>query len=66
MEQSKLPSPAGQARAERGARVDELLVERSDEGVVTLTLNRPRRKNAVPPHGWEELRRVFHDVQQRP
>jgi len=45
---------------------DELLVERSEEGIVTLTLNRPRRKNAVPPHGWEGLRRVFHEVAQRP
>jgi len=46
--------------------VDELQVERSEEGIVTLTLNRPRRKNAVPPHGWEGLRRVFHEVAQRP
>ena len=46
--------------------MDEFQVERCENGVVTLTLNRPRRKNAIPPHGWEELRRVFHEVASRP
>jgi 2-(1,2-epoxy-1,2-dihydrophenyl)acetyl-CoA isomerase len=42
--------------------VDEILVERSDRGVVTLTLNRPRRKNAIPGSMWEPLRQIFHEV----
>jgi 2-(1,2-epoxy-1,2-dihydrophenyl)acetyl-CoA isomerase len=42
--------------------VTELLLERSETGVATLTLNRPQRKNAVPPSGWEALRRHFHEV----
>ncbi len=45
--------------------MDELLVERSGNGVVTLTLNRPRVKNAISVSMWEELRRVFLDVPQR-
>jgi 2-(1,2-epoxy-1,2-dihydrophenyl)acetyl-CoA isomerase len=42
--------------------VEELLVERSDDGIVTLTINRPRRRNAIPPSMWEELRAVFQEV----
>ncbi len=45
--------------------MDELLVERSGNGVVTLTLNRPRVKNAISVSMWEELRRVLVDVTQR-
>ena len=46
--------------------MDELLVDRSaGDGIVTLTINRPRRKNAIPPHLWEELRRIFLEVAQR-
>jgi enoyl-CoA hydratase/carnithine racemase len=45
--------------------LDELRVERSGTGVVTVTLNRPRVKNAISPPMWEELRRVFLDVAQR-
>jgi 2-(1,2-epoxy-1,2-dihydrophenyl)acetyl-CoA isomerase len=40
----------------------EILVERSAEGVVTLTLNRPRVRNAISAGMWEELRRVFQEV----
>ena len=40
----------------------ELLFERSETGVATLALNRPQRKNAVRPTGWEGLRRLFHEV----
>ena len=43
---------------------DELLVERS-EGVVTLTLNRPERKNAVTSPMWDDLRAVFEEVNGR-
>jgi 2-(1,2-epoxy-1,2-dihydrophenyl)acetyl-CoA isomerase len=45
--------------------VDELRVERSDRGVVTLTLNRPRWKNAISEPMWEELRRILQEVAQR-
>jgi len=44
----------------------EMLVERSDAGVVTLTLNRPHVKNAISGDMWEELRRVFQEVTQNP
>lgn len=45
--------------------MDELRVERSDTGVVTLTLNRPQLKNAISEPMWEGLRRVFQEVAQR-
>jgi 2-(1,2-epoxy-1,2-dihydrophenyl)acetyl-CoA isomerase len=37
------------------------LVTRAD-GVVTITINRPARKNAITPDGWTELRRIFDEV----
>ena len=40
---------------------DRLLVERAD-GVVTITLNRPRRKNAVPTEMWGELAETFRSI----
>ena len=42
--------------------MEEIHVERSDRGVVTLTLNRPHRKNAIPGSMWEPLRQIFHEV----
>lgn len=42
--------------------MDEILVERSDRGVVTVTLNRPQRKNAIPGPMWDPLRQVFQEV----
>ena len=46
--------------------MDELVVDRSGgDGVVTLTLNRPRVKNAIAPHMWEELARIFREVADR-
>ena len=44
--------------------METLLVER-DEGVVTVTLNRPQRKNAATPAMWAELREVFTLVRSR-
>jgi enoyl-CoA hydratase/carnithine racemase len=41
---------------------EAILVERSPEGIVTLTLNRPRVKNAIAQPMWEELRRIFQQV----
>lgn len=40
-------------------------VERSD-GVVTVTLDAPKRRNAIPGAGWAELRDTFHDIADRP
>jgi 2-(1,2-epoxy-1,2-dihydrophenyl)acetyl-CoA isomerase len=45
--------------------VDELRVDRADNGVVTLTLNRPQLKNAISEPMWEGLRSVFAEVAQR-
>lgn len=47
-----------------GEKNDELLVDRDEAGVVTLTLNRPRRKNAITGEMWEQLRAVFHEVRE--
>jgi 2-(1,2-epoxy-1,2-dihydrophenyl)acetyl-CoA isomerase len=41
--------------------METLLVER-DDGVVTLTLNRPEKKNAVNDRMWDELHTVFAEV----
>lgn len=43
----------------------EIRVERSDDGIVTLTLDRPRVKNAIAGGMWEELRRIFQEVTAR-
>jgi enoyl-CoA hydratase/carnithine racemase len=43
---------------------DTLLVERAD-GVVTVTLNRPHRKNAIPAAMWVELADVFAEIARR-
>lgn len=45
--------------------MDELLVDRAENGVVTVTLNRPQVKNAIPGPMWEVLRRVFQEVSDR-
>jgi enoyl-CoA hydratase/carnithine racemase len=45
--------------------VDELLLDRAGNGVVTLTLNRPERRNAIAPSMWDELRRIFQEVAER-
>jgi enoyl-CoA hydratase/carnithine racemase len=44
--------------------MDTIIVERS-EGVVTVTLNRPERKNAATPAMWDELQTTFTEVAQR-
>jgi 2-(1,2-epoxy-1,2-dihydrophenyl)acetyl-CoA isomerase len=44
--------------------MDEILVDRTDNGVVTVTLNRPQVKNAIVGPMWEELRRIFQEVTQ--
>ena len=44
--------------------METLLVERQD-GVVTLTLNRPEKKNAANQQMWRELGEVFDEVAER-
>ena len=39
-----------------------LLIERSPEGVVTVTLHRPEKKNAIDATMWDELMAVFREV----
>lgn len=46
------------------ARLDDLLVHRS-HGVLTITLNRPDRKNSVTSVGWADLRDVLRSVDRR-
>ncbi len=45
--------------------LDSLLIERSD-GVLTVTLNRPERKNAVNTSLWRGLLAVFREAADRP
>jgi enoyl-CoA hydratase/carnithine racemase len=41
-----------------------LLVERAD-GIVTLTIDRPQRKNAITGEMWVGLREIFDDIARR-
>src|SRR5262249_44337718 len=43
-----------------------VLVERDGEGVVTVTLNRPARKNAITPDMWDEIADVFGAIADEP
>lgn len=52
------------AGPEPAAALQELLAVRAD-GVLTITLNRPRRKNSVTSLGWADLRDVFRSVDPR-
>lgn len=45
--------------------METLQVERAG-GVVTVTLNKPEKKNAVDPLMWVEMARVFDDVARNP
>ena len=40
----------------------DILVERSDDGIVTVTLNRPRKKNAIDFPMWNDLAAIFREV----
>lgn len=44
---------------------DETLIERTD-GLVTVTFNRPERKNAINGQCWEDLDRVLREVWDDP
>ena len=37
-----------------------------DGGIVTVTLNKPEKKNAVDPAQWEELAGIFDDIARNP
>ncbi len=41
--------------------MDELIIERTD-GVLTVTLNRPEKKNAVIPPMWDALAALFRET----
>jgi enoyl-CoA hydratase/carnithine racemase len=43
---------------------ERLLIDRSD-GVVTVTLNRPHRKNAVPAPMWDDIAEAFREIANR-
>ena len=43
-----------------------LLVDRSPEGIVTVTLHRPAKKNAIDATMWNELMAVFREVAESP
>ncbi len=42
--------------------METLIVERRDNGVVQVTMNRPERKNAINAVMWDELLEVFSEV----
>ena len=42
--------------------MDELLIDRSDAGVITVTLNQPKKKNAVSPPMWDAMAELFRGV----
>jgi 2-(1,2-epoxy-1,2-dihydrophenyl)acetyl-CoA isomerase len=45
--------------------METLLVDRAD-GIVTVTLNRPEKRNAVNSRMWDELRATFDEVGHSP
>jgi len=45
--------------------MDTLQVER-DGGIVTVTLNKPQKKNAVDPTQWTEMARIWDDIARNP
>ncbi|OGL18264.1 MAG: enoyl-CoA hydratase [Candidatus Rokubacteria bacterium RIFCSPLOWO2_12_FULL_71_19] len=46
--------------------METLLLDRTPNGVVTLTLNRPEKKNAINGPMWNELLAVFREVAASP
>ncbi len=42
-----------------------LLVDRSDNGIVSVTLNQPERKNAINLSMFEDLLAIFEEVTNR-
>ncbi len=48
------------------AGTESVIVERSETGIVTVTLNRPKKKNAIDFPMWQTLTDVFREVAQSP
>ncbi len=46
-------------------RMETIEVARTDPGIVTVTLNRPSRKNAINNQMWDELLATFRDIADR-
>ena len=44
---------------------EDILVSTQD-GIATVTFNRPRQRNAISYHGWLELRRIAMDLDRDP
>jgi 2-(1,2-epoxy-1,2-dihydrophenyl)acetyl-CoA isomerase len=42
--------------------METIEVHRTDEGIVTITLNRPEKKNAITGQMWDELLVTIHEV----
>ncbi len=45
--------------------METLIIERS-AGILTVTLNRPERRNAAPMQMWRELSEAFNEARHRP
>jgi len=45
---------------------ESVIVSRSESGIVTVTLNRPKKKNAIDFPMWQRLTDVFREVSQNP
>jgi len=43
--------------------METIEVERQDGGIVTITMNRPEKKNAINATMWQELLDTFRDIQ---
>ena len=43
-------------------KLETLIVERSGDGIATVTLNRPEKKNAIKGAMWDELMATFREV----
>ena len=44
---------------------EDILVSAQD-GIATVTFNRPKQRNAISYHGWHELRRIALDLERAP
>ncbi len=55
------------SRADAGGRIDQLrtLQVEHERGIVTITLDRPHRKNAIDEAMWDELELTFHEITNR-
>jgi 2-(1,2-epoxy-1,2-dihydrophenyl)acetyl-CoA isomerase len=47
-------------------KLETIIVERSEDGIVTVTLNRPEKKNAINGPMWDELLSTFREVAASP